>query len=109
MTRLLRGLADETRLRILALLAHGELCVCHIQEALGSSQPLISRHLGVLRHSGIVTHRRKGSWVYYRVAEQLDERSRQVVDAVIDGFEGRELLRADVARLLRSKGPNRCR
>ncbi len=43
LTRLFRALADETRLRIVALLAHGELCVCHLETALELSQPNVSR------------------------------------------------------------------
>src|SRR5678816_2852943 len=70
LTRLFRALGDETRLRIVALLAHGELCVCHIERALGLSQPNVSRQLGVLRMSGVVDARRDGTWVYYRIAAQ---------------------------------------
>ena len=44
-SRLFKALGDETRLRIVALLSHGELCVCHIQEALGLSQPNVSRQV----------------------------------------------------------------
>ena len=49
LTRLLKALGDETRLRMVALLAHGELCVCHLESALELSQPTASRHLAVLR------------------------------------------------------------
>jgi ArsR family transcriptional regulator, arsenate/arsenite/antimonite-responsive transcriptional repressor len=70
--RFFRALGDETRLRIIAFLSHGELCVCHIQEALQLSQPNISRHLGVLRAAGIVEDRRNGNWVSYRLVSQQD-------------------------------------
>ena len=66
-TRLLKALADPTRLRIVALLSRGELCVCHIQEALSLSQPNVSRHLRILRLAGVVADRRKGPWVHYRL------------------------------------------
>ena len=49
LTRLFRALGDETRLRIVALLSHGELCVCHIEAALDLNQSTASRHLGILR------------------------------------------------------------
>jgi DNA-binding transcriptional ArsR family regulator len=63
---LLKGLADPTRLRIMALLARsGELCVCQIQGALGESQYKISRHLNILRHAGWVEEQRRGRWVHY--------------------------------------------
>jgi ArsR family transcriptional regulator len=62
-----KALADETRLRILALLLDGELCVCEIIAALGSPQSTISRHLAYLRKSGWVEGRRQGIWMHYCV------------------------------------------
>jgi ArsR family transcriptional regulator len=67
-----KGLADLTRLRILNLLLAGELCGCDLQHVVGSSQPNISRHLGYLKRSGLVTDRRDGYRVFYRLAEQHD-------------------------------------
>lgn len=64
-----KALSDETRLRIYLLLGQGELCVCHIQAALGTTQTKVSRHLGVLRNAGLVTSRRDGLWMYYRRAD----------------------------------------
>lgn len=63
-----KALGDETRLRIVHLLAHrGELCVCDVESILDISQSKASRHLTYLRHAGIVEDRRDGTWVYYRV------------------------------------------
>lgn len=67
--RLFKALADETRLRILALLLGGELCVCEIIAALALPQSTISRHLAYLRNAGWVQDRRQGMWMYYRLAE----------------------------------------
>ena len=64
-----RALADETRLRILALLRDGEVCVCHIQGGLKLPQPTISRHLAYLRNAGLVAARREGIWMHYRLSE----------------------------------------
>jgi ArsR family transcriptional regulator len=64
---LLKALADPTRLRIVTLLSQGELCVCHIQDALSLSQSNVSRHLRILRLAGIVIDRREGQWVHYRL------------------------------------------
>jgi ArsR family transcriptional regulator len=61
-----KALADEARLRILwLLLNHEELCVCDVMAALGITQSKASRHLGTLRHAGLVTDRREGMWSYY--------------------------------------------
>ncbi len=65
--KVFKALADETRLRILALLLEGELCVCEIMAALELPQSTVSRHLAYLRNSGWVLDRRQGVWMYYRL------------------------------------------
>jgi ArsR family transcriptional regulator len=62
-----KTLSDETRLRILKLLEHGELCVCGIVAALDMIQPKVSFHLGVLKEAKFITDRRQGKWIYYRI------------------------------------------
>jgi ArsR family transcriptional regulator len=64
---LLRVLAEPIRWRILELLGAEELCVCHMVEELGVSQPLVSHHLKVLREAGLVTSSRFRYWTYYRL------------------------------------------
>jgi len=60
-----RCLCDETRLRILHLLAARPLCVCHLQEILGESQVKISKHLAYLKGQGMVESRRDRNWMIY--------------------------------------------
>ena len=69
-TRLLKAFADPVRLRLLNLLSgeREEVCVCHLHEALGLSQPTVSRHLAYLRKHGLVVGRKEGLWVHYRLA-----------------------------------------
>jgi ArsR family transcriptional regulator, arsenate/arsenite/antimonite-responsive transcriptional repressor len=64
-----RALADRTRLRILALLVEGEVCVCDIHDTLRLPQPTASRHLAYLRRAGLVEARREGTWMHYRMAD----------------------------------------
>lgn len=64
---ILKALSDPTRLRIMSLLRHGELCVCDLMEALQIPQSTISRHLTVLKNANWVTGRRSGKWMYYRL------------------------------------------
>jgi ArsR family transcriptional regulator len=65
-----KALADETRLRILALLlSEGELCVCDIIAALKLPQSTVSRHLARLRNAGWVIDRRCGLWIYYSIQD----------------------------------------
>jgi len=63
----LPALAEPLRWRIVQLLAVEELCVCHLVEELGVSQPLVSHHLKVLRDAGLVTSERWSYWTYYRL------------------------------------------
>jgi ArsR family transcriptional regulator, arsenate/arsenite/antimonite-responsive transcriptional repressor len=70
-------LADPTRLRILALLVEGEVCVCEIHDSLRLPQPTVSRHLAYLRNAGLVESRRDATWMHYRLA---------AVDPVIKGI-----------------------
>lgn len=68
------ALANEVRLRCLVLLqSQGELCVCELTHALELSQPMISRHLALLRDSGVVQDRREGQWIYYQINPALPE------------------------------------
>jgi ArsR family transcriptional regulator len=107
--RLFKALADPDRVRIVALLTHGELCVCHIEEALNDSQPSVSRHLAMLRAAGVVESRREGNWVYYRLSVQRDPDCRRQLQALVGAFAKRDVLRRDVERLLRAKGPGSCK
>ena len=62
-----KALSDETRLRILKLLEHGELCVCDIVVAFDMIQPKVSFHLSVLKQAGLLRDRREGKWMHYRI------------------------------------------
>src|SRR5690349_14116006 len=66
----LRAAAEETRLRMLALLAEGELTVSDLTDILGQSQPRISRHLKLLVGAGLVERHREGAWAFFRLADQ---------------------------------------
>ena len=109
LSRLFRALSDETRLRIVALLTHGELCVCHIEEALALTQPNASRQLGVLRAAGLVDTRKDGSWVYYRLVEQDDAAVQRILAEITRSFGAERTLRSDVVRLRKKSGPDSCR
>ncbi len=64
-------LSDPVRLKLLGLLAGGERCVCQLHEPLGLQQSTASRHLMLLRTAGVVTSRRVGTWMHYRIAPEL--------------------------------------
>lgn len=109
LTKLFRALGDETRVRIVALLVHGELCVCHLEEALGLSQPNCSRQLGILKSAGIVDSRRDGTWVYYRITAQEHDSVTNVLAVITKTFGSARALRLDHARLKKTCGPEACK
>lgn len=78
----LKGLAEPTRLRILAICRAGEFTVSEITRVLGQSQPRVSRHLKKLCDAGLLVRFREGHWVYYRVPSDGDARG--LVESVID-------------------------
>jgi ArsR family transcriptional regulator len=67
---ILRAAAEETRLRILALLTEGELSVSDLTDILGQSQPRISRHLKLLVEAGLVERHREGAWAFFRLSDR---------------------------------------
>ena len=66
------ALSDKTRLRLLALMADGEVPVGFLADKLGESQPKTSRHLAYLRNAGLVSARRDGKWIYYNIQRPAD-------------------------------------
>jgi len=79
----LKALGDPVRLRLFSLLrTHEELCVCHLVDALKIPQSTISRHLGVLRHAGLVQTRREGKWMYYALCGDVAEQLVVLMDAL---------------------------
>lgn len=67
--RVMKALSEPNRVRILKILQGGPLCVCEIRTALGISQPTVSSHLKVLEEAGLVTYRKEGLWVHYRLTD----------------------------------------
>jgi ArsR family transcriptional regulator, arsenate/arsenite/antimonite-responsive transcriptional repressor len=105
-TTLFAALANESRLRCLVLLSsHLELCVCELTYSLKLSQPHVSRHLAQLRESGLVTDRREGIWVYYRIAADLPPWVLQVLERTACGLIGQAPFDRDAATL--AAMPNR--
>ncbi len=73
----LKAISQPTRLRILLLLADAELCSCELVEMLGVTQPAISQHMNVLRDAGLVSERKSGTWVYYKLQRPSLEQTLQ--------------------------------
>ena len=96
---LFRALGDPTRLRLLNLIGNREICVCYLVEILGMSQPKISRHLAYLRRAGIVTARRDGKWMHYRLAMPRDEAAAAILQETVKNLARKPEMQRDIARL----------
>jgi len=71
---ILKAISNPVRLRIMKLLENNELCVCHIVNSIGLKQSTISKHLSILKNAGLISDRKIGLWVYYRLSkEKLNE------------------------------------
>lgn len=107
---LFSALSDTTRLRCLALMLRGgELCVCDLTVILELSQPKVSRHLAYLRAQGLVSDRRAGQWVYYRLSRELPAWVRQVLRAAVAGAGDASALAGDARRLTKLNGARAAR
>ena len=94
-----KGLADTSRLRILNLLFHGELCGCDIQYVIQASQSNVSRHLTYLKNSGLVSDRRSGYRVYYRLTATSSPDHKLLFEYLQHAFKRDKLFADDLKTL----------
>lgn len=95
----LRAAGETTRLRVLALLAEGELAVGELAQVLGQSQPRVSRHLKLLTEAGLVERAPEGAWVFYRLP-RVNSTERHLADAALTILDPSDhVLAQDAARL----------
>jgi ArsR family transcriptional regulator, arsenate/arsenite/antimonite-responsive transcriptional repressor len=99
---LFQALGDKTRLRILNLIGDQELCVCYFVEILGGPQSKISRHLAYLRSSGIVSARRDGKWMHYRICIPPHAGAAQIMRQTLAALKDEKTMQADLARLAKA-------
>lgn len=97
---LFKALSDPTRLRCLLLLVtHKELCVCELTHALALPQPKVSHHLATLRRVGLVSDRKEGLWIYYRINKTLPAWVMKVIQVTANDLKDEEPYSGDAASL----------
>lgn len=94
-----RAFSDRTRLRILNLLKTGELCVCDLVRVIGVPQPKVSRHLAYLRKAGLVTSRKDGLWMHYKLSPAANPFHRKLMECLACCFTDVPELSRDVKEL----------
>jgi ArsR family transcriptional regulator, arsenate/arsenite/antimonite-responsive transcriptional repressor len=97
-----QALGDTTRLRLLNLMEEQEVCVCYLTEILGAPQPKISRHLAYLRSAGVVSARREGKWMHYRIVWPPHIGASQVLRQTLESLKYDKAMQADRARLTKA-------
>lgn len=102
LTRFYQALGDRTRLRLLNLMGDRETCVCYFVEVLGLPQPKISRHLAYLRRAGIVTARREGKWMHYRIVMPEHIGAAKVLLDTLEALKDEREMQADLTRLMKA-------
>src|SRR5882762_1874371 len=97
---LFKALADRTRLRLINLIGEDEVCVCFFVEVLRINQPKISRHLAYLRKAGLVSTRRQGKWMHYRVTAPPELHAQRIFEQVLTWLKEDREMQRDRGRLI---------
>jgi ArsR family transcriptional regulator len=104
--QLFKCLSDETRLQVILLVQNqGELCVGELVEALGTSQPKVSRHLASLRECQLLDIRKSGQWVFYRIHDELPKWANEIICQAV--LAGEDTLKQLTAKLNLVSEPHR--
>ncbi|WP_325892177.1 metalloregulator ArsR/SmtB family transcription factor [Grimontia sp. NTOU-MAR1] len=102
-------LSDETRVRCLLVIAREQkVCVAELTTALSESQPKVSRHLALLRSSGVILDTRQGQWVFYRLSDQLPGWMRKQIQGLVDSNCLKQEYQQDIKRLSEMKSRPEC-
>lgn len=100
MENLFTALSDKTRLRLLNLMREDEICVCFFTEVLGESQPKISRHLAYLRNADLVSSRREGKWMHYKIEMPGNEHIAKILAETLEALKEQDDMREDYEKLV---------
>ncbi len=95
----MKALADENRLRIVAALQGRELCLCQIVELLGLATSTVSRHASILQQARLVQARKDGRWTFFRIDEQAPPEAQRAAALVVEALRGDSQARKDASRL----------
>ncbi|PHV70565.1 transcriptional regulator [Sporanaerobium hydrogeniformans] len=108
MVELLKALADETRLRILAQVLKGKLCVCEIENCLVLTQSNVSRHLTILKSAGILSSYKKAQWTYYMINDDFINNHKYLYDYLCQEVKRLPSYQMDSINLQKSKFQDLC-
>jgi len=105
--RVMKALSDPGRIAIIKLLSQKELCVCELTAILGLAQPTVSKHLRILDEAELVTYRKEGPWINYRLCQETDSAYAREMLLHLDSWLDNSPLIQDLAAKL--PAVDRCR
>jgi ArsR family transcriptional regulator len=108
MIEILKALADETRLRILSQILKSEMCVCEIEQCLELTQSNASRHLTVLKKSGILESYKTAQWTYYKISDEFVNENKELYDYLIKKISVLHCYEADCEKFNNCKLQDLC-
>ena len=109
MTRVLKALADENRIRILYLLSERkDLCVCEIRDIIGLSQPTISSHLKILENNNLIAFDKDGKWVNYNMNPDLDIKIKEILENIFAMIKEDNEIKKDHSRVCKVNRKKLC-
>ena len=109
---IMKALADENRLRIVAALEDRELCLCQLVELLGLATSTVSRHASILQRARLVDSRKQGRWTYFRLTEDAPPTAHEIASLVVGALQRDSQARQDrkhLKRILRTAPEELCR
>jgi ArsR family transcriptional regulator len=98
MIELFKALGDENRLRIINLLMDSQLCVCEIEVMLDMTQSNVSRHLGKLKNTGIISSSKDAQWAHYKVSDKYKKENEFLFKYLSKKFDDSNLFQSDLER-----------
>jgi DNA-binding transcriptional ArsR family regulator len=107
-----KALSDENRVRALMMLTSGEACVCQIVALLNLAPSTVSKHMSILKQAGLVESRKCGRWIYYKIPEQNERISKDIINWLTNNLSEDKLIKEDterVMKILQADKENLCR
>lgn len=109
MVRIFKALSEDSRLRIVSLFVNGDnLCVCEVEAILGMTQSNVSRHLSVLKNSGVLMSYRKAQWTYYRLNKTFISENRELWEYLKRKFAESKTFYSDCKKLEACRSADLC-
>ena len=97
--KIFKALSDKNRVRIMSMLTKKELCVCEITHVLDLATSTVSKHLSILKDAGLITDKKDGRWVNFKLSESDDTKIKNIIEMINNAGKEEELLQIDLTNV----------